>query len=123
MSMQCLRGELDDHGMTSMPVLLQRIGAELGSLASQVERLQNGLGPLLLQAARHRPDVVVDLQGIDAINQTLAGLSDFVSALGRCGTGHLVALSSLVAEMPLGDLADRLSGRVPMTPADDFELF
>lgn len=122
--MQCLKGQPDDLDLTPMPVVLERIGAELGRLAAQVECLQNGLGPLLLQAARHRPDAMMDIQGIDAINQTLAGLSNFVSALARSGAGQqLVAVSRLADRVLLSDLADRLSGHAPTSPADDFELF
>ncbi len=112
--------------MDAMPVatILERIGAELGNLADQVDNLQDSLGPLLMEAAKDQPHAMVDIQALDSIAQTLSNLSSFVGGMSRSGLDtHTIAILPLADRVTLADLADRLRGHGPGDGDEDFELF
>ena len=122
---QSLKVESFSSDHATLPVLLGRVSTELGTLASGVDDLQDTLGPVLSRAAQERPQTIVHLQKLDSLAQTLASLSVFMQSLGQSSIGaRLVHVAPLVDRLTLSDLADRLSGRAAVDPADeDFELF
>lgn len=121
--MQSLAKKRDDVELTPLWVVLERVGAELCTLAAEVDRLQDVFGPALMQAAEEKPHMTADIQGLDSIAQTLAGLSDFVAALGRGGPTGSVAVLPLADRLTLSALADRLRGDAGGATDDEFELF
>ena len=124
--MRCLNLEPSRSESTALPVVLDRVGAELETLAACVDTLQDTLGPLLMHAVQGKPQALVQIQRLDSLAQTLAGLSGFMQALGRAGAGvggKPVDLAPLLDRLTLSDLADRLRGDVVLDAAEDFELF
>ena len=122
--MLCLTAKPVGVERTPLPVLLDRVGAELGSLSASVDDLQDHLGALLMRAAEDKPHVMVHIQKLDALSQTLASLSGFVQALGPKTLGNRpVDIEPLVDTLTLADLADRLRGQAASQSPDDFELF
>lgn len=115
---------MPDVEVTPVTTVLQRIAAELGSLAAGVDQLQDSLGPMLMAAAVDNPHAMVDIQALDSIAQTLASLSGFVADIGDCDLGpKKIAVSELADRLPLSDLADRLRGHGSGSGEDDFEMF
>lgn len=115
---------MPDIEVTPVSIVLQRIAAELGSLAAGVDQLQDSLGPLLMAGAAENPHAMVDIQALDSIAQTLASLSGFVADIGDCDFGpRQIPVDELAERLPLSDLADRLRGRDSGSGEDDFEMF
>ena len=122
--MLCLTAKPVGVERTPLPVLLDRVGVELGSLSASVDDLQDQLGALLTRAVQEKPQAIVHVQKLDALAQTLAGLSGFMQALGPMTVGHRpVDIEPLVDTLTLSDLADRLRGQAGADSVDDFELF
>ena len=122
--MLCLTAKPVGVERTPLPVLLDRVGAELGSLSASVDDLQDQLGALLTRAVQEKPQAIVHIQKLDALAQTLASLSGFMQALGPKTVGnHPVDIEPLVDTLTLSDLADRLRGQAGADAVDDFELF
>ena len=122
--MNCLNVTPIGSDHATLPILLDRVSAELGTLAEGVDDLQDSLSPMLLRVAQEKPQALVEIQRLDSLAQTLASLSVFMQALGRSGVGGpLLDIGPLVDALTLSDLADRLRGREILDPEDDFELF
>ena len=109
---------------TALPVLLDRVGAELGRLAAGVDDLQVKLSPALAEFASESHHLSADIQRLDLLAQSLASLSTFVQGLGTsCGAGPRIDPTPLAETLPLRDLAERLCGRTAVDEAEDVELF
>lgn len=122
--MNCLSVEPIGSEHATLPILLDRVSVELGTLAEGVDDLQDSLSPMLLRVAQEKPQALVQIQRLDALAQTLASLAAFVQALGRSGIGGKpLDVTPLVDALTLSDLADRLRGRETLDPEEDFELF
>lgn len=122
--MPCLNLESPRSELTALPTVLDRVGAELETLAACVDTLQDTLGPVLLQGVQGKPQAMVQIQRLDSLAQTLASLSGFMQALGRSGVvGKPVDIGPLLDALTLSDLADRLRGHAMLDVAEDFELF
>ncbi len=107
-----------------LPVLLDRIGTELGRLAIDVDDLQVKLSPVLAEFASESHHLSADIQRLDLLAQSLTSLSAFVQGLGAtCGAGAPVDPTPLAEALPLRDLAERLCGRTVVDEAEDVELF
>ena len=109
--------------------VLERVGQEMGELATAVHRIQSLVSILLREDAFHKTDNVHEMQSLDLIAQKMEGLSDFLNSLSqdvpsvwRVDTreaAQLLALSELVARLTFTDNPDDLAA----VSAGDFEAF
>ena len=105
-------------------LLVQRVGHEISSLARAVGGLQQSLGPALAAAAVEEPSLMLEAQKLDLIEQTLHGLSSFLTAVGRCRIGsEPIDLHGYAATLTLTGLAGRLAGQDVEGEDEDLELF
>lgn len=91
--------------------VLAAIGRELDGLGDDIDRLQENLSPALVLAPAlvAHPEIMIGLQDLDRLAQTLRALSNLVRQIGsKQAEVPLSDLSDLVAAIPLGDLAGRL---------------
>lgn len=90
-------------------LVLASIGRELDRLGDDVERLQDNLSPALTTVLMEHPEIMVGLQELDRLAQTLRALSSLIQQIDAQQTELLFShISDLVADLPLGDLASRL---------------
>lgn len=90
-------------------MMLDAIGCELDRLGCDVDRLQDMLSPAFTPALAAHPEAMMGLQDLDRLAQTLRALSGLVRGLGlRAPEGPVPGLPSLMAAIPLADLAFRL---------------
>ncbi len=109
---------------TTLPVLLDRVGAELDRLALGVDHLQVQLSPVLVELMRDKHHLFTDLQRLDVLAQSLASLAAFVQGLGSiCATRGPVDPTHLAGTLSLRGLAERLCGRTVADEAEGIELF
>lgn len=113
-----------------MDHVLSRVGAELAGAAAALKTLQDDLGPVLTEVRAIGPALVVKLQDLDAVEQTLRDLSRFVHRLGSATPPvDQDRVDALLDDLTLGALARRLRARGPGSGADpepcdgDMELF
>ena len=107
-------GSAPDKGSDAVPagVMLDAIGRELDRLGCDVDRLQDMLSPALTPVLVAHPEAMIGLQDLDRLAQTLRALSGLVRQLGiRAAEGPVPDLPSLMAAIPLADLAFRLGQR------------
>ena len=90
-------------------MVLATIGRELERLGGDVDRLQDALSPALTSALMAHPEIMIGLQELDRLAQTLRALSGLAQQIGiqeaEIPFSHI---SCLIAALPLGDLASRL---------------
>lgn len=112
-----------------MSEILARAGHELGRLSGRLGRVENLLGPLILEAARRDALLVSNIQDLDHIRQNVEALADFLVALALIAPDRLLVDASGPAELvKLADLAARLTLADHGAGDDgaewgDFELF
>ncbi len=109
--------------------ILGRVCHELDDLASQLQRVQGLISPLVLQASSLEPGFLQEIQAVDHIEQKLACLSRFLSALGPLMHGHWVLDMTEASEVvTLSELARRLRTAEHVLDeaqqeSGDFEMF
>lgn len=95
--------------MTPLPELLSRLAAELRTLEALSDKVQSALSHALPLNGRSAIRVG-DMQGLDALSQTLGGLAGFVSAMAAAAPQHLTLdIGGAVDELRLSALAQRLA--------------
>lgn len=110
--------------------VLRSVGRELSGLGRTASGLQDALGPL---AAAGGPGGggLYELQALDALTQSLHGVSDFLGALAETvPAGWTCDAARAARAVALSDLARRLRGGSPPEAlpaqgggAGEFELF
>ena len=113
-----------------LPKVFEAAAAETGELARAAERWQALAGDLVRRAGGGAdPALVEEVQGLDAMAQTLAALSEFLRRAGEAAPADVTLdLGEALAAVPLADLAMRLShpdaspGQA-VAPKGDCELF
>jgi hypothetical protein len=109
--------------------ILGRVCQELDALANQLQRVQGLISPLVLQASSLEPGFLQEIQAVDHIEQKLACLSRFLSALAPFMHGHWVLDTSVASEVvTLSELARRLRAAeydvdAAQHESGDFEMF
>lgn len=91
--------------------LVARLGLALADIARAVDELGEDLASTLVAAAERDPAVLMRAQALDAVSQSLHGLTAFLAEVGRRRVGREpLHLETLAAALPLEALAARLSG-------------
>lgn len=99
-----------DDELPAVPIgmVLAAIGRELERLSSDVDRLQDDLSPALTSALIAHPKIMIGLQELDRLAQTLRALSSLAQQIDTQQAEVPSHVSGLIAALPLGDLASRL---------------
>lgn len=111
-----------------LPDVLTRIARELRLLAKDTDHLHCLVDNVHWASVAEKDEVMRSAQAIDAIEQRLSALSDFVSALAELAPAQWEVEGHLASQrVKLAELARRLSDR-PHTPsavhhAGDSEFF
>jgi len=108
--------------------ILSRLAMELRNTAKETDRLHCLVDGVEWSNVKEKQELIHSAQAIDAIEQTLSGLSDFVAALAALApadweiSGGTASRSVKLAELAarLGDHED--DGRTDH-PAGEFEFF
>jgi len=108
--------------------VLLRLAAELGNVAKDTDRLHRLVDGVEWSNVKEKHELIHSAQAIDAIEQTLSGLSDFVAALAALSppdweiAGETASRSVKLAELA-ARLADGSSDGRTDHPAGEFEFF
>lgn len=119
----------DPGQLVSASILLRRVEAELGGCRRLLTRIETMVEAMLAEshAAPDDPLHVTEAQSIDLLDQILADLSLFLTAIAAApnlGVAQPLRLAHMTRNLRLADLRERLGG----SPAryrgdDDVELF
>lgn len=122
-------GDLDPGVALALGDVLRAVGQELADLGRLTSELQVALSPSELGIGQERA-APYRLQTLDALTQTLHGVSDFLRALAPTVPVHWSCDAKRAAEaITLSDLARRLSCSMaddrpcPSEEAGELELF
>ena len=111
---------VSDPAAADAALLIRRLGDVLGDLALVVDGLQTDLGPTIAVAAVRDAAVLLEVQKLDLVSQSLRGLTDFLAAVGQCRVGREpLHLDRLAASLKLRSLADRMAGAHPHVAASE----
>jgi hypothetical protein len=107
-----MTGPLPPGAPETVPIgkLLSRVARELRELASQAEGLQSALSPHIAAPGGGALGAALELQALDHMNQTLAGLAQFVGTLSAQAGDHPVDLRAASGGILLAALGARLRG-------------
>ncbi len=108
--------------MNSATETLRTVAAEVSHLADMSDRLQALISSALLADTTTNAGHLKEFQAIDLLVQRLHGVAIFISALAE--TTHpdwRVDAAAAAANIPLSDLARRLSGAAPTERAREDE--
>lgn len=101
-----------DDRLEAMTDLLDRVAAELREAAAKTDRLHCLVEGVAWHNVKEKHEIIRSAQAIDALEQTLSALSDFVSALAEMTPRQWeVAGQSASRRVRLAELAARLSDR------------
>jgi transposase len=111
-----------------MPEILGRLADELRDAAARTDRLHRLAESIAWRDVEEKHELIRSAQAIDAIEQTLSALSDFVSALAELTPRQWeVAGGSASRRVRLAELAARLADRPLVAGAEhaggDSEFF
>jgi hypothetical protein len=114
-----------DNGHQALVDVLSRLASELRETAKETDRLHCLVDGVAWGDVKEKAELMRSAQAIDAIEQKLSGLSEFVAALAEQAprqwevAGHLAA-----ARLKLAGLAARLVDRPHADhPAGESEFF
>ena len=111
-------------GAADAASLIARLGLVLADIAQAVDELGEALASTLVAAAERDPTVLMRAQALDAVSQSLHGLTAFLAEVGRRQVGREpLHLDMLAAALPLEALVDRLSGVTTGTGEEDAVFF
>ena len=109
---------------TTLSGLLGHVGTELAVLTRTLGEMQNGLSPLLMDAAVRHPETYCYAQQLDLVWQTLQSLAQVMTHIAGQKVGHhVIDVDAAVAGLPLADVAQRLRGLASDACDDDLDLF
>jgi len=92
-------------------VILLRASAELRELVSLSDRIQVVIGGLIEENGAEFSDELYQLQSLDCLRQTIAGIADFIEALATDVPSQWSAdVKHAAQSVCLSDLRSRLSG-------------
>lgn len=95
----------------SMQDVLKRVSAELSLQARQLEHVEQAIGALAERVTVLDPDVLLELQHVDAVRQTMEALAAFSGELADLvSSGWAVDATTAVGRIQLSALAGRLNG-------------
>jgi hypothetical protein len=105
-----------DDRPEAMTAILDRVAAELREAAAKTDRLHCLVEGVAWHNVKEKHEIIRSAQAIDALEQTLSALSDFVSALAELTPRQWeVAGQSASRRVRLAELAARLSDRPHIT--------
>lgn len=101
-----------DDRLEAMTAILDRVAAELREAAAKTDRLHCLVEGVAWHNVKEKHEIIRSAQAIDALEQTLSALSDFVTALAELTPRQWeVAGQSASRRVRLAELAARLSDR------------
>lgn len=114
------------RGAEPISQLLTRASAELRDMASVTDDLEALVGNLVLAGSFGTSNSIYDLQKLDLLRQSIAGIADFLDGICRSShPGWTVDSNSAAETVKLAGLSERLRGAAAQEDyvADSFELF
>jgi hypothetical protein len=107
------------EGEQTVASTLAAVAQEMERLARIGDRIQDLISGALLADIATTPEHVRDIQAIDLLVQHLDGIATFLSGLSdRADPQWRVDAAGAVLNVPLQDLADKLSGHLRTVDAD-----
>ncbi|MEM9262256.1 MAG: hypothetical protein AAGA22_01645 [Pseudomonadota bacterium] len=94
--------------LSSSTEVFDRVADELRDVAKATYRIQDALGEIVENAASVKGDVVLDLQELDQVSQTIENLAQFMASLASPNEVQLDAQTA-ARYLKLSDLAKRLA--------------
>ncbi len=101
-----------DPGGIALSLLISRVADECTRLTLQIDRIQEMAAGLVVEAHRENdPTVVREIQALDHLTQTAAGLAAILNVVAQDAPGDPLDTETLGKALTLGSLAERLIGR------------
>ena len=115
-----MRNPLPNEGAANLAVVLERLVAELQTLASMTVEMQAEIAPLISQCPVENPSGMKALQSLDVVTQHLTALALFSNSVCQTvPTDMTIDNSAVVEQIGIEALAARLSGTTVASKVGD----